>query len=106
MTVYVDDMRANFGRMIMCHMIADTDQELRAMADKIGVAQRWHQGDHFDISISRRILALQSGAVEITWRQCSMMCLVRRYTGTLPLPSNVLAEFRTMMAERRERRAG
>lgn len=79
MTVYVDDMRAKFGRLIMCHMIADTDAELRAMADKIGVAQRWHQGDHFDIALSKRKLALEAGAVAITWRQAGLMNALRRW---------------------------
>ena len=70
MAVYVDDMRAPFGRMIMCHMIADDDAELRAMADRIGVQRRWHQypgtpRSHFDICLSKRALAVAAGAVEI-----------------------------------------
>lgn len=69
MTVYVDDMRARYGRLIMCHMLADTDVELRAMADRIGVAQKWHQGDHFDICLAKRALAVQFGAVEVTRRE-------------------------------------
>jgi hypothetical protein len=78
MSVYVDDMKAKFGRMIMCHMIADDDQELRAMADKIGVAQRWHQGDHFDICLAKRALAVQFGAKEITWREAGKIIMARR----------------------------
>ena len=58
MTVYVDDMRAPFGRLVMCHMIADTPAELHAMADRIGVARKWFQnkgsGPHYDIALSKR----------------------------------------------------
>lgn len=83
MTVYVDDMRAKFGRMVMCHMIADTDDELVAMADRIGVARRWHQHpgtprSHFDIALSKRALAVQHGAVEITWRALAERTYARR----------------------------
>jgi hypothetical protein len=70
MTVYVDDMRAPFGRMKMCHMLADTTEELLAMADQIGVARKWLQKagtprEHFDIALSKRALAVKAGAVEI-----------------------------------------
>lgn len=78
MTVYVDDMRAPFGRLIMCHMIADTEAELHAMASRIGVARRWYQGDHYDIALSKRALAVRYGAREITRRQLSFMAVNRR----------------------------
>ena len=78
MAVYVDSMQAAYGNMIMCHMWADTDDELLAMVDKIGVKRKWIQGHptlshgkhrkaswvHFDISKSKRALALEHGAVE------------------------------------------
>lgn len=71
--VYVDDMYAPYGRMKMCHMMADTEAELHTMADKIGVARRWFQGDHYDICMSKRALAVQSGAAEVTIRQLARM---------------------------------
>ena len=78
MTVYVDDMRAPFGRMIMCHMVADTDDELHAMANKIGVARKWFQRDHYDIALSKRSLAITEGAKQITWRELGMMAIAKR----------------------------
>lgn len=74
MSVYVDDFRAQFGNMKMCHMIADTQQELLDMADKIGVQQKWLQyrgtyKEHFDIALSKRVLAVKNGAKEITGRE-------------------------------------
>lgn len=96
MAVYVDDMRAQFGRMVMCHMVADTDDELHAMADKIGVSRRWHQApprhdSHYDIALNKRALAVQHGAIEITWRQCGTMALRRRATGHLGTPEGAEA---------------
>lgn len=60
--------------MMMCHMVADSSAELRAMAVKIGVAAKWIQypgvpgREHFDICKSKRALAVQFGAKEISWR--------------------------------------
>lgn len=69
MSVYVDDMRAKFGRLILCHMLADTVEELHAMADLIGVDRKWCQGDHYDICLSKRSDAVANGAVEVTMRE-------------------------------------
>ena len=92
MTVYVDNMHesklGNFGRMKMSHMIADTTEELLAMADRIGVQRRWLQypgthKEHFDIALSKRAMAIAAGAVEIDMEQTSAMCRRRRDTGEL-----------------------
>lgn len=61
MTGCVDDLRASFERMIMCHMVADTDAELHAMADGIGLPRRRHQAppeheSHYDIALTKRAL--------------------------------------------------
>ena len=71
MAVYVDEAIHRFGRMLMCHMIADSNAELIEMADTIGVARRWiqHAGtyrEHFDICKSKRAMAVRAGAVEVT----------------------------------------
>ena len=71
MAVYVDDMKAAYRGMIMCHMMSDTNHELIAMAIKIGVNPRWIQKEgsvyeHFDISMGKRKLAVQAGAIEMT----------------------------------------
>ena len=72
MPVYVDTARHRYGRMIMCHMLADTPDELHAMADRIGVARRWYQSHastpHYDICKAKRELAVGAGAVEVTRR--------------------------------------
>lgn len=80
MTVYVDDMRAGYGRMVMCHMVADTELELHAMADLIGVDRKWYQYPHksryphYDIALSKRALAVAAGAKEIRWRDATEIC--------------------------------
>ncbi|MCB1340795.1 MAG: DUF4031 domain-containing protein [Pseudooceanicola sp.] len=85
MTVYVDTMRAPFRGMVMCHMVADTSEELLAMADRIGVARRWIQKagtahEHFDISLSKRQLAVAAGAVEIDRRRLAQLLRAKQHT--------------------------
>lgn len=94
--VYVDDMRAKYRRMVMCHMIADTDAELHEMASRIGVRRRWHQhppehDSHYDICLAMRRTAVVAGAIEITWRQAGAMIARRRVTGHLGSPRDALA---------------
>ena len=101
MSVYVDDMCAAYGRMIMCHMLADSDAELHAMADRIGVSRQWWQGppvtrsSHYDISLSKRASAVTHGAIEITQRQATAMNCRRRATGSLGDPESSLEWFKS-----------
>lgn len=105
MTVYVDDMRARYGRMVMCHMIADTDVELHDMAARIGISRRWHQKpgtarSHYDIALSKRSLAMELGAVGITWRVAGCMTRRRELTGELGHPDDALKWRRGVEAAR------
>lgn len=74
MTVYVDDGAYHVGRMIFCHMGADTLEELHAMAEALRV-RRWFQRPpdaswpHYDIGRTKRAEAIRLGAQPITQRQ-------------------------------------
>jgi len=83
MSVYVDDMQASYGRMVMCHMIADSSQELIAMALKIGVHPKWIQchgtyKEHFDICLAKKTLALKNGALQVTQIELARKLVERR----------------------------
>ena len=76
MTVYVDSFylspRGRLGRMKMSHMVADTEEELIAMAEAVGVHPRHIQRKrivHFDISLGARNRAVALGAIEVTTRE-------------------------------------
>jgi pyruvoyl-dependent arginine decarboxylase (PvlArgDC) len=87
MAVYVDEAKHAYGRMLMCHMMADSTDELLTMADKIGVARKWLQKsgtayEHFDIAKTKRADAVALGAVEVTSRYLGRMILQRKKTAT------------------------
>lgn len=103
MTVYVDNMRAPYGRMIMCHMLADSEEELHAMADATGVARKWYQDWHYDICLSKRKQAVALGAVEITWKQAGCMHARRAATGSLGKPEDAVQWVVDRAAIRRKR---
>ena len=80
MPVYVDASIHQYGRMTMCHMLADTVDELHAMAAKIGIQRKWYQAKastpHYDICKAKRALAVQHGAIEVDRRQ--LVTIIRR----------------------------
>jgi hypothetical protein len=64
--------------MITCHMLADTLEELHAMADRIEAKRAWYQISrtgvpHYDIPLFRRARALELGAIEIGRRETSVI---------------------------------
>lgn len=86
MTVYVDDMHlypmGQYGRMKMCHMTADSTEELLDMARKLGMRSEWLQNkgtwkEHFDVALGKRAKALALGAVEITMKETVVLAKKR-----------------------------
>ena len=72
MPVYVDNGAHPYGRMKMAHMLADTLDELHAMAALVGLKKEWfqnHDTPHYDLCQTKRRLAISFGAVEIDRRQ-------------------------------------
>ncbi len=82
MSVYVDNAKNGFGRMRMCHMMADTLDELHAMAERLELKRSWFQpksSPHYDICQSKRARAVQLGAIEVDRRQ--LVEVIKRLRG-------------------------
>ena len=70
MSVYVDDAVMPWRGQRWAHLMADTLQELHAMAAKLGLPRRAFQdkrsGVHYDVTIEMREQALRLGAIAIS----------------------------------------
>lgn len=91
MSCYVDDMKARFGGMVMCHLVADSRPELMAMADRIGLPRKWIQKlgtdhEHFDVCLAKRALAIKAGAHPISQRELGRQLIARRTTSPTARP--------------------
>lgn len=87
MTVYVDKLPNGWGKWSGgAHMLASDLDELHAMAGRIGLRRSWFQGDktfaHYDLTASKRALALAAGAVAIGLGEIPADVLVRNDDGT------------------------
>lgn len=70
MAVYVDALR-DWGWRLgpSCHMVADTEEELHRLAASVGLKRQWFQSKastpHYDLTESRRRIAVRLGAAEL-----------------------------------------
>ena len=73
MAVYIDKANIKYKRMIMCHMIADSYEELHDMAKKIGMKNTWFQKNasfpYYDVCLMRKKKALEYGAIEVSRKE-------------------------------------
>lgn len=73
MSVYVDALQ-QYPSGQWCHMAADSADELHALAARIGLRRAWAQVStsgvlHYDLRPSKRALAVQCGAREVSGRE-------------------------------------
>lgn len=83
MSTYVDSWNAKYRGMIMCHVIADSHEELLNLMDKIEVKRKWIQNEnsyreHFDICLSKKKLAIKNGTIEISTIDLVRICRAKR----------------------------
>lgn len=96
MTVYVDNVYIKASvkngsathTSRWCHMTADTREELDVFALRLGLKLQWiqHPGtplEHYDLTTSKRALAVRLGITEITWREGANHIGVKRELGEL-----------------------
>jgi len=70
MTVYVDDAVHPWRGQRWAHLMADTLEELHAMAARLGIPRRAFQnktsGAHYDVTTETRALAISYGVTPIS----------------------------------------
>jgi len=73
LAVYVDKLvDYSWRHGPSCHLIADSVEELKAFAVRMGMRVEWFQprsSPHFDLTADGRDLAIRHGAVELTNRE-------------------------------------
>ncbi len=88
--VYVDDANISKHGRVWFHLTADSVDELRAFADRIGLDDRaFHRGarhPHYDITAAQRVNAIRDGAHAVSARD-----IVRISRGFFRAPNAVAA---------------
>ena len=88
MAVYVNKLKARFGGLTLCHLLADSVAELHGMARSLGIEPRWFQPfpyPHYDISVSKRDRAVELGAIAIDRHRLEQ--LAARWVPKTPEPA-------------------
>ncbi len=77
MSVYIDENYITNKRRTWWHLGADDVQELHLFAQSIGLKPEWFQDKkipHYDITLSKSILAVANGAILINSKEFIQKC--------------------------------
>lgn len=85
MGVYVDEAIWPWRGEMWCHLLADTDAELKAFATRLGLQPRWIQHkparpwlDHYDLPDYARDQAIALGATPVGRRELVAVIRAKR----------------------------
>jgi chromosome condensin MukBEF complex kleisin-like MukF subunit len=86
MACYVDSVRsypeAGLRFTEFCHLLADTREELHALADELGIPRRFFQDHpwrwHYDVPRHLRDRAVELGAVEVDMHRVGTLLRARK----------------------------
>lgn len=97
MTIYVDDAHTKAQRGAVCHLVADSDDELLCMAAtleaEIAGDPACARQKCLLLQCAKRAMAVNLGAIEVSTRQLAAMEMRRMATGVLGTPAEALAWF-------------
>ena len=84
--IYIDKAFIPYRGMKMCHMLADSSNELLSFSEQIGLKKTWLQykntyKEHFDISEPYRKIAIEKGAIVVERRQIALILKTKKVTG-------------------------
>lgn len=66
MTVYVDNCNIRWDGRCWFHLMSDEPgDEIHNFAVRLGLKRKWFQGDHYDITATKRLIALDKGAIPV-----------------------------------------
>lgn len=79
--IYVDQVQNHGNKGHWCHMATDGSvDELHSFAQQIGLKREWFQEHrivrHYDLKPSKRKLAVELGAIEVSSRELIDLCRI------------------------------
>lgn len=76
--IYVDDAAIPWRGRTWYHLYSDDEEELHQFARRLGLRREWYQGDHYDITASKRVAAIKLGATSVTVQEIARMRMRKR----------------------------
>lgn len=107
MTIYVDDAHTKSTDGGVCHLIADSEDELQRMAATLGAPvvadPQCARQKCLLLACAKRSIAVNLGAVEVSTRQLAAMAMRRMVTGVLGSPADAYAWFECCRRDMKDR---